>query len=175
MSTWLEQSNSARPTLKAGGCAVCIASMSAYMVPPNEVIDRALADPLADDFSPERADARRTFCWKTRAWPMPTPRRRSRNMWQSAHQPGVKKASASFPFLPGLIDTEMGRLENDAMRKSAAMRSLIALDSFQAPEIRPNWQVFFSCEKLPVHRVWSTKYTHTEQAAARLNPILKSR
>ncbi len=40
-----------RTQLKPGGCAVCIASMSAYMVPPNEVIEDALSDPLAPNFS----------------------------------------------------------------------------------------------------------------------------
>ena len=78
-----------------------IASMSAYMVPPNEEIDRALADPAGRDFSHGLNALTRAggTAWKTRAWPTPTPRRRSRNTWQSGHQPGAKKASASSPFL----------------------------------------------------------------------------
>ncbi|HEY6131928.1 MAG TPA: SDR family NAD(P)-dependent oxidoreductase, partial [Halioglobus sp.] len=37
----------ARPVLQAGGCALCIASMSAYMVPANEDVEYALAESLA--------------------------------------------------------------------------------------------------------------------------------
>ena len=40
----------ARPHLNTGACAVCIASMSAYMVPADAAIDVVLANPLAGDF-----------------------------------------------------------------------------------------------------------------------------
>jgi len=125
-----------RPVFSPGGCAVCIASMSAHMVPPNPELEALLDQPLATDLI-ERLTA------------LPG---------EPASNPGLayayaKKALISYvaanamawggegkrlvSISPGLIETDMGRLEADANRENhAAMRKMIALQrDGQAEEI----------------------------------------
>lgn len=138
----------ARPTLKAGGCAVVIASMSAYMVPPNEVIDQTFADPLADDFSHRMnaltgaggllENSGMAYAYAKRALKQYVADRAA--FWG---QEGKRFVSLS----PGLIDTAMGRLENDAMENFAAMRGLIALDRLGEPEDIANTALFLVSAK----------------------------
>jgi len=132
-----------RPHLRQAGCAVCIASMSAYMVPPNPGIDSAMADPLAADFF-ERIEALiaagealdnpgLAYAYAKRAL-----RQFVANRCRDWGAQGKRIVSIS----PGLIDTDMGRLENAAMENFDAMRALVALGRLGDPEDIANTALF---------------------------------
>lgn len=122
-----------RPRLAPGAAVVAIASMSAYMVPPDDTVDPLLASPLAEDFAARLQQVAETqpllrnsgmaYAWSKRAL----------KNWVAATAPswgaeGKRLVSIS----PGLIDTDMGRLENDAMGEEqlAGMRRHLALERF---------------------------------------------
>ena len=123
----------ARSILKPGACAVCIASMSAYMVPPNDEIDRALSNPLAPGLidvlkgMPDQLleDSGMAYAYSKRAL----------KHYVAAHaRDWGREGKRIVSISPGLIDTEMGRLENSAMENFEAMQSLIALERLGQPE-----------------------------------------
>ena len=137
-----------RPQLKTGGCAVCIASMSAYMVPPNEAIEDVLSDPLAPDFS------YRLKALTSAGGLLENPglayayAKKALKQYVADRAPVWGKEGKRFISLsPGLIDTEMGRLENAAMENFAAMRDLIALNRLGEPEDIANTTLFLISEK----------------------------
>lgn len=120
-----------RPRLLPGAAAVCIASMSAYMCPPDEVVDVLMAQPLAGDFAeklelaaeqqPLLNNSGMAYSWA----------KRGLTRWVANHASawgteGKRLVSIS----PGLIDTDMGRLENDALGEEqfAQMRERISLN-----------------------------------------------
>lgn len=126
-----------RPQLRPGAAAVCIASMSAYMAPPDEAVDALMTEPLADDFEekldmaagkqPLLKDSGMAYAWAKRglkAWVA-----RQAAVWGSE---GKRLVSIS----PGLIDTDMGRLENKALgeEKFAQMRERVALGRLGSAE-----------------------------------------
>ncbi len=125
-----------RPAIRAGGSAVCISSMSAYMVPPNPDLEALLDQPLATGLIARLAAlpgepvsnsgmayayAKKALIGYVAANAM---------SWGAE---GKRLVSIS----PGLIETDMGRLEADANRDAhAGMRKLIALQrDGQAQEI----------------------------------------
>jgi NAD(P)-dependent dehydrogenase (short-subunit alcohol dehydrogenase family) len=138
----------ARPWLNSGGCAVCIASMSAYMVPANADIDGVLAEPLAGNFF-DRVDA-----LNASGHPLDNPglayayakRALKQYIAQRSYDWG-REGKRFVSISPGLIDTDMGRLENAAMENFAAMRSLVALDRLGAPEDIAHTALFLLSEK----------------------------
>lgn len=125
----------ARPQLAAGGCAVCIASMSSYLVPPSSDIEQAMADATTPGLL-ERLKA------------MPGPgkllehpgmayahaKKALRNYVEDGAQAWGSEGKRLVSISPGLIDTEMGRLENDAMDNFEAMKSRVALGRLGRPE-----------------------------------------
>jgi NAD(P)-dependent dehydrogenase (short-subunit alcohol dehydrogenase family) len=138
----------ARPHLKSGGSAVCIASMSAYLVPPDEAIDKALSFPLAEDFpaqlqslassSPAIENSGFAYAYAKRALKQYVTSRAS--SWASE---GKRLVSIS----PGLINTAMGQLEISSMDKGEAMLDGIALKRFGEAEDIANCALFLVSEK----------------------------
>jgi NAD(P)-dependent dehydrogenase (short-subunit alcohol dehydrogenase family) len=135
----LEQS---RPYLNAGGCALCIASMSAYMVPANADIELALTDALS-------GDASRLLGLTVAGGALEHPGMAYAYAKKALKQYVVDYAAAwgtegkRFVSLsPGLIDTAMGRLEENAMDNFAEMRSRVALGRLGAPEDIANTALF---------------------------------
>ena len=114
----------ARPHLVSGGAVVAISSMSAHMVPPDEEIDGALADSLAPGLMarlqtfPALEHSGMAYAYAKRAL-----KQYVSDQAQSWGSEGKRLVSIS----PGLIDTEMGRLENAAMENFEGMKSLVAL------------------------------------------------
>ncbi len=121
----------ARPHLASGGVVVAISSMSAHMVPPSEEIDGALADPLAPGLMgrlqsiPTLEHPGMAYAYAKRAL-----KQYVADQAQSWGNEGKRLVSIS----PGLIDTEMGRLENAAMENFEGMKSLVALGHLGQPE-----------------------------------------
>lgn len=116
-----------RPALQIGGCALVIASMSAHLVPPNAAIDTLLFSPLQPDVlalaseleGAPLADAGLAYAYAKRALIQYV--KREARAWG---EEGKRLVSLS----PGMIDTEMGRLEADSKTDQyAAMRKLVAL------------------------------------------------
>jgi NAD(P)-dependent dehydrogenase (short-subunit alcohol dehydrogenase family) len=132
-----------RPCLKTGGCTVAIASMSAYMVPPQEQIDQTLANPLALDFDTRLEalnDAGHGLTHSGMAYAY-AKRALKQYVADQASTWGVE-GKRIVSISPGLIDTDMGRLENAAMDNFDAMRSLIALTRLGEPEDIANTALF---------------------------------
>lgn len=138
----------ARPWLSTGGCAVCIASMSAYMVPANADIDAVLAEPLAGNFF----DGVTALIESGHALDNPglayayAKRALRQYIAQRSYDWG-REGKRFVSISPGLIDTDMGRLENAAMENFAAMRELVALDRLGAPEDIAQTALFLLSEK----------------------------
>ncbi len=134
------------PTLNAGACAVVISSMSAYMAPPNADIERVLAAPLA----PGLMDALRAIPGQTIENPGLAYSYAKRALKQYVGDQAANWGSQGKRIVsisPGLIDTEMGRLENDAMENFEAMRSRVALDRLGKPEDIANTALFLLSDK----------------------------
>jgi NAD(P)-dependent dehydrogenase (short-subunit alcohol dehydrogenase family) len=132
-----------RPCLKTGGCTVAIASMSAYMVPPQAQIDQTLANPLALDFDTRLEalnDAGHGLTHSGMAYAY-AKRALKQYVADQASTWGVE-GKRIVSISPGLIDTDMGRLENAAMDNFDAMRSLIALTRLGEPEDIANTALF---------------------------------
>jgi NAD(P)-dependent dehydrogenase (short-subunit alcohol dehydrogenase family) len=122
-----------RPSLKAGGCALVITSMSAHMVPADAILDAALADPLAPGLmeqlralsSPLLAHSGMAYAYAKKAL---------KNYVADHAYAWGGEGKRLVSLSPGLIDTEMGRLENAAMDNFEGMRSLIALGRLGDPQ-----------------------------------------
>ncbi len=122
-----------RPSLKARGCALVITSMSAHMVPADATLDAALADPLAPGLmeqlkalsSPLLANSGMAYAYAKRAL---------KNYVADHAYAWGGEGKRLVSLSPGLIDTEMGRLENAAMDNFEGMRSLIALGRLGDPQ-----------------------------------------
>jgi len=123
-----------RPALAAGGCAVAIASMSAHLVPPNPAVDALLSAPAEPDLlrlageleGAPLADSGVAYAYAKRALVQYV--RRAARGWG---EEGKRLVSLS----PGLIDTDMGRLEAESkVDQYAAMRAMVALQRDGAPE-----------------------------------------
>ncbi len=123
-----------RPQLLPGACAVAISSMSSYLVPEDQALERRLADTLqpgsgdrlallAEQFPPlQNSGMAYAYAKKAlRVWIED-----NAGDWGSE---GKRLASIS----PGLIDTDMGRLENKAMDNFEAMFSMVALGRLGDP------------------------------------------
>jgi len=131
----------ARPALKPGGCALCVSSMSAYMGPPAAAIELALSRPLAPGLmaqlqamsSPLLAHPGLAYAFAKRAL---------KNYVADQAAAWGKEGKRIVSLSPGLIDTEMGRLENDAMENFEAMRRQIALGRLGEPEDIANTALF---------------------------------
>jgi NAD(P)-dependent dehydrogenase (short-subunit alcohol dehydrogenase family) len=135
-----------RPALNSGGCVVCITSMSAYMCPPNNELEQALSDPLAAGFM----DSLKTMPDKTLEHPglAYAYAKKALKHYVADRAPAWGKEGKRLVSLsPGLIDTEMGRLENAAMENFEAMRSLVALERLGEPEDIANTALFLVSAK----------------------------
>lgn len=123
-----------KPAIHTGGCAVCISSMSAHMIPPNPEVEAILSTPLAAGLV-ERlealadkplADSGLAYAYAKKALLAYVT-----NEAMAWGKEGKRLVSIS----PGLIDTDMGRLEADAQKETfAAMRNLVALQRDGNPE-----------------------------------------
>lgn len=126
-----------RPHLVEGAAALAISSMSAYLCPPDEAVDNLMAAPLDPAFprklaevaeaQPLLQDSGMAYAWSKRAlknWVA-----RAAAAWGAE---GKRLVSLS----PGLIDTDMGRLENSAMGDEMfeKMRATVALERLGTPE-----------------------------------------
>jgi NAD(P)-dependent dehydrogenase (short-subunit alcohol dehydrogenase family) len=139
-----------RPQLNPGGCAVAIASLSAYMCPPNAEIDQVLANPLADDFF-VRLKASDTIMASLE----------NSGLAYAYAKKALKQYVADQAFAwgsegkrfvsisPGLIETEMGRLENAAMDNFEVMRRLVVLDRLGEPDDIASAALFLVSDKAP--------------------------
>jgi NAD(P)-dependent dehydrogenase (short-subunit alcohol dehydrogenase family) len=140
----LEQS---RPYVRAGGCALCIASMSAYMVPANAEIEQALADALAGNMSRLKAltvaGAALEHPGMAYAYSKKALKQYVVDRAAAWGEEGKRLVSLS----PGLIDTAMGRLEENAMDNFAEMRSRVALGRLGEPEDIANTALFLVSAK----------------------------
>ncbi|NND66482.1 MAG: SDR family oxidoreductase [Halioglobus sp.] len=137
-----------RPAMNPGACSVCIASMSGHMVPANEQIDAVLADPLAADFG-----ARLTALAADEA------SLEHSGLAYAYAKKALKNYVASHAFRwgaedkrivsisPGLIDTEQGQLESNAMDNFDEMQSLIALRRLGAAEDIANLCLYLVSEQ----------------------------
>jgi NAD(P)-dependent dehydrogenase (short-subunit alcohol dehydrogenase family) len=104
-----------RPHLRPGGCALGIASMSAYMVPEDPAIESLFADCLAEDFErrlhalaeqqPRIATPAMAYCYSKKAL--------INHVAEHAFAWGAE-GRRLVSISPGLIHTEMGKLENSA-------------------------------------------------------------
>ena len=136
----------ARPSLIAGGCAVCIASMSAYMAPPNGEIEQALSEPLAPGLmdrlksmhDQQLEDSGMAYAFAKKALKQYVA---DRAMAWGLEGKRINSIS------PGMINTAMGRLESDAMENFDAMRKLIALGRMGEPEDIAHTALFLQSEK----------------------------
>ncbi|MDH4040766.1 MAG: SDR family oxidoreductase [Gammaproteobacteria bacterium] len=121
-----------RPHLKPGCCAVAITSMSAYMCPPNPELEGVLSRPLAPDFAARLKPLQAQLEHPGLAYSYA---KRALKQYVAEQAMAWGKEGKRFVSLsPGLIDTEMGRLENNAMENFDAMRSLVALGRLGEPE-----------------------------------------
>ncbi len=123
-----------RPALQSGGCAVCIASMSAYMVPPNGEIESLLQDWQAPDLLQRAAelpgdplaDAAAAYPYAKKAL--------IRYVEANAITWG-KEGKRLASISPGLIDTAMGKQEETSNKEGFAwMETLIAQQRHGEPE-----------------------------------------
>ena len=135
-----------RPGLNAGGCAVCIASMSAYMVPPNAGIEQVLSDPLAPGLI-ERLKAVPGHPLDNPGMAYAYAKKALKQYVADRAQAWGKEGKRFVSISPGLIDTEMGRLENDAMENFDAMKSLVALGQLGQPEDIASTALFLLSDK----------------------------
>ncbi|MBL4826582.1 MAG: SDR family oxidoreductase [Spongiibacteraceae bacterium] len=125
-----------KPTVTAGSCAVLIASMSGHMVPPNIEIDKTLNEPLAKNLLeklaalPGKPLSNPGMCYAYAKKALLTYVSNQAMNWGAE---GKRIMSLS----PGLIDTDMGRLEAKAIGEvHTAMLGMVALQrSGQAEEI----------------------------------------
>ncbi len=137
-----------RPQLKTGGCVVCIASMSAYMVPPNAEIEHALATPLAADFFHQLMPLIGAGGVLEHPGMAYAYAKKALQQYVVERAPTWgKEGKRLVSISPGLIDTEMGRLENNAMENFDAKRSLIALGRLGQPEDIANTALFLVSAK----------------------------
>jgi NAD(P)-dependent dehydrogenase (short-subunit alcohol dehydrogenase family) len=131
----LELLEKLRRQLSPGGSAVCISSMSSYMCPENEAIERGLANALNDDFParlqelvaavPVLEDPGMAYAYAKKAM----------RQYVTAQAPNWGREHKRLVSIsPGMIKTEMGLQEYEAMENYEAMRSCIALDRLGDPE-----------------------------------------
>jgi NAD(P)-dependent dehydrogenase (short-subunit alcohol dehydrogenase family) len=142
----LELLELARPSLKPGGCALAIASMSAYMCPPDEDIEQAMSDPLAPGFI-DRLKALSNSSLENPGLAYAYAKKALKHYVENRASAWGKEGKRFVSLSPGLIDTEMGRLENDAMENFEAMRSLVALDRLGDPEDIANTCLFLVSDR----------------------------
>lgn len=116
-----------RAAIKPGGSAVCIASMSGHMVPANAEIDALLSEPLAEGLLQRLAalpDSPMAHSGIAYAYAKRALLAYVRNEALAWGAEGKRLVSIS----PGLIDTDMGRLEAESDKEAYEwMRPLVAL------------------------------------------------
>lgn len=135
-----------RPSLKTGGCVLAITSMSAYTCPTDDAIDTALSEPLAPGLM-ERLKAMSSPLLAHSGLAYSFAKKALKNyMANHAHGWG-REGKRILSLSPGLIDTEMGRLEIDAMENFEGMRALVALDRLGEPEDIANTALFLVSEE----------------------------
>jgi len=136
-----------RGVIEPGGCAVCISSMSAHMVPPNEAVDTLLADPLASgllqalEALPDKplAHSGMAYAYAKRAL--------LHYVVAGAFEWG-REGKRLVSISPGLIDTDMGRLEADSDKEAyAAMRPMVALQRDGLPGEIASAALFLASEE----------------------------
>ena len=137
-----------RPGLNDGGCVLSIASMSGYLCPPDPEIEQLLAEPLADDFSVRLQELARAKPLLENAGLAYAYSKKALKQYVSDRafdwgREGKRLVSIS----PGMINTEMGQLENEAMENYEAMRSRIALDRLGEAEDIAETALFLISDK----------------------------
>lgn len=116
-----------KESIKPGGAAVCISSMSAHMVPPNAEVETALDDALADGLLDRlRALPGEPLAHSGMAYAYA--KKALIHYVQQYAMDWGKEGKRLLSISPGLIDTDMGKLEAESDPDTyAAMRPLIAL------------------------------------------------
>ncbi len=137
-----------RPRLNSGGCALSIASMSGYLCPPDPEIEQLLSAPLADDFfvrlrdlagaKPMLENSGLAYAYSKKAL--------KQYVSDRAFDWG-REGKRLVSISPGMINTEMGQLENEAMENYEAMRSRIALDRLGEAEDIAETALFLVSDK----------------------------
>jgi NAD(P)-dependent dehydrogenase (short-subunit alcohol dehydrogenase family) len=132
------------PTLVPGSVAVCFASMAGHMMPPSAEVDAILDDPASPTFFDQLAalgldpDVSEFAYAISKAGVMRLVRRRAKQ-WGTR---GARLLSLS----PGIIDTGMGRLENDNQPMMADLLRDSALGRMAAPEEVAKVAVFLTSD-----------------------------
>ncbi|MFT5483532.1 MAG: NAD(P)-dependent dehydrogenase (short-subunit alcohol dehydrogenase family) [Halieaceae bacterium] len=137
-----------RSHLKPGSCAVCISSMSGYLVPENAEIEQVLASVLEEGFLVRLQELAASFPMLEDSGMAYAYAKKAMRDYVSAQAPawgGEGKRLVSIS--PGMINTEMGQLENEAMDNYEAMRNCIALDRLGEAEDIANTALFLISDK----------------------------
>ena len=123
-----------RPSLNAGGCAVCISSMSAHMVPPNAEIEALLADSQAPDLL-EKLAALPGAPLDNASAAYPYSKKALINYVEARAGEWGREGKRLATISPGLIDTGMGKQEEAAGKDMYTwMETLIAMGRHGEPE-----------------------------------------
>lgn len=123
----IEFLNAIKAYLMPGGCSVCISSMSAHMIPPNADVEKAMNNPLDPGLLehlgnlPDAPVANSGMAYAYAKKALINYVNREAKSWG---EEGKRLVSIS----PGLIDTDMGKLEAESDKDTyALMRPLVAL------------------------------------------------
>jgi NAD(P)-dependent dehydrogenase (short-subunit alcohol dehydrogenase family) len=144
----LELLENLRPHLKQGGCVVCISSMSGYLCPENEEIEQGLAMALTEDFPIRLQELAASFPVLKDSGMAYAYSKKAMRHYVSAQAPAWgSEGKRLVSISPGMINTEMGQLENAAMENYDAMRNCIALDRLGEPEDIANTALFLISDK----------------------------
>ena len=116
-----------RPQLASGGAALCITSMSAYMNPPHPALEQILRDPLEGNLM----DNLHSADYEALQNPGRAYAYAKQGLLQYVEANALawgREGKRLVSLAPGLIDTDMGRQENDANRDQfAAMLKMVSL------------------------------------------------
>ena len=137
-----------RPQLKAGGCAVCISSMSGYLCPENEDIERGMAALWPDDSQTGMRELVTSFPILENAGMAYAYAKKAIRHYVAARAAAWGSENKRLVSIsPGLINTPMGQLEMKAMDNYEAMRSRIALDRLGEPRDIAETALFLISER----------------------------
>jgi NAD(P)-dependent dehydrogenase (short-subunit alcohol dehydrogenase family) len=120
------------PIVGEGSAALCFASIAGHMAPCNAELDAVLDDPLSDGYDEGVAKLGFDPDVPALAYMLSKPGvlrlvRRHARAWGAS---GARLPSLS----PGIVDTEMGRLENENQPEMAKMIEMGALGRMDRPE-----------------------------------------
>lgn len=123
-----------RPLITPGGCAVCVASMSAHMIPPNPEVDKLMARPLESDLVQKLRELPGDLLANP-GFAYAYAKKGLLHYVQAKAAEWGREGKRLTSISPGLIDTPMGQLEESGDRDGyASMRKLIGLQRDGNPD-----------------------------------------